>query len=75
MDEKISAELRVVGCTVKKGVLREEVIEVKASGDWESRADGRVPTQYPISLHLTAYPGCAVIPSIGDNIKITIERA
>lgn len=50
-----------------------EVVEIRASGIWTEpcTAGG---DQYPISLHLTAYPGCPVIPFNGDYVKVTIER-
>jgi hypothetical protein len=74
LDSQISTELRVVGCTVRKGINQSEVVEIKAQGSWSSSSPDS-SAEYPISLHITTYPGCAVVPSIGDNIRITIERA
>jgi hypothetical protein len=44
-----------------------EVVEVKASGVWGD-------AQYPVSIHITVPPGSAVIPCMGDNLKIVVSR-
>ena len=52
-----------------EGSTTGEVVEIRASGEW---SDGKY--NYPISIHLTTYPGCGVVPFMGDNLKITLER-
>jgi hypothetical protein len=74
--EKITTELRVVSCVIKPfmygGERMGEAMEVRASGFWEPSDSSDGP--YPASLHITVYPGCGVVPMIGDSVKITIER-
>lgn len=83
MDEKITAVLRVTGCTIDdRGSLTArqaasipgEVVEMKASGYWVPEYTQGAP-KYPASLHITVYPGCGAIPVVGDHIKVTVERA
>jgi hypothetical protein len=88
MDETIKTKLRVTSCSISppktkviyraatieeepKSVDEVETMEIKALGNWNSEMGG---TKYPVSLHLTAYPGCGVIPVIGDDIEITLTR-
>jgi hypothetical protein len=62
-----------------------EVLEMRASGLWCSGFDVAAgenesshyvegSIEYPVSLHITMYPGCPAIPVVGDNIRVTIER-
>lgn len=75
MDEKVTAYLRVTSCSIiSKTSKNGDVLEIKANGMWLSEAEGDTDPTYPLSLHMTAYPGCGVIPVVGDNIKITVER-
>jgi hypothetical protein len=73
MSDRIAAELKVTSCAVKAyplvGVQDAEVIEIKAQGEWKEG-----DYKYPISLHVTTYPGMGVIPPIGDTIRVTVER-
>lgn len=81
-DEKIETELRVKSCTIKPfsyspesiEATPGEVLEIKAEGFWHSDLSDTKSPRYPMSLHFTAYPGCGVVPVIGDNIQITVER-
>jgi hypothetical protein len=86
-DERVEARLRVVSETIRRwdythckpadGPTQSdhigEVLEVKAIGEWRS-LDEDGPHTFPVSLHITVYPGCGVIPVIGDHICVTIER-
>lgn len=88
MDEKIVTSLRVKSCVIKRaeyvdgqlGKIEGEVLEVRAEGLWapqvpEGSKSVAFNTDYPVSLHLTVYPGCGVVPVIGDSMVITVERA
>lgn len=82
MDDKIVANLRVISCHIKPLLfngLEGESLEVKANGNWISNKINPAYVceniSYSVSVHFTAYPGCGVIPALGDNIKVTIERA
>jgi hypothetical protein len=83
--EKITASLRVTSCVVKPFAYGKdqanigEAVEIKATGTWDS--DSQAPNQasdnnahFPMSLHMTVYPGCGVIPVIGDHVIVTVER-
>lgn len=75
MDQKITAELRVIGCAIKPFAYGEdvgEVVVVKAEGEWLSEFPPH--PKYPVSLHITVYPGCGAIPVTGDKIRITVEQ-
>lgn len=77
MAEQLEAELRVTNLNVKpfayhvEGMDAQggESVEMRASGFWEKDGD-----HYPISLHATVYPGHGIVPALGDNITVTIER-
>ena len=73
MDEKLTARLRVISCTIRQDSTLDrspgEKLEVKASGLWKSE-NGK--DSYPVSVHLTVYPGCPAIPAIGDDIEVVI---
>lgn len=80
--EKITARVRVTDLNVRpfdyevegKVEVGESVV-VKASGHWKSdTSNPEVFDQFPISLHMTVYPGCGIIPALGDNLSITVER-
>lgn len=61
-------------------VFEEETMEVKAIGTWsDDRVEMWATTEkdrikFPISLHFTTYPGCEIVPLIGDKITIIIEH-
>lgn len=86
MDEKIVAKLRVTSCAINEpkpnravastpGDPRGETVEIRASGHWASQENKTaLDIMYPLSLHMTVYPGCGAIPVIGDDVLITIER-
>jgi len=44
-----------------------EVVEIRAMGTWGEFA-------FPVSVHLTVPPGCAVTPFMGDCLKIMVGR-
>jgi hypothetical protein len=80
-DEKIEVVLRVKSCVIKPWQYNRldppgECLEIKAEGGWVPTAD--VVTgpggELPVSLHITVYPGCGVVPVIGDCVQITVER-
>ena len=77
MDDVINARLRVVSCAIAGGLSAgsqaAEVVQVKAVGEWAPETIAPA-ILYPISLHLTVYPGCGAIPVIGDEIRIAISR-
>lgn len=67
------------------GVVAGEVVELKASGTWtgvevDDDLDSSGTTgvshshDFPVSLHVTMYPGCPVLPVLGDRVRVTIER-
>lgn len=76
--ENITAELRVTAMKVQPFAYRDgknemvggESLEMRAAGFWEENDD-----LFPLSLHVTVYPGHGVVPAIGDNIRVTIERS
>ena len=88
-DEKIETELRVKSCTIKpfdysrpgaEQMPTGEVLEIRAEGMWHPKDFDFISKEspsypcYPVSLHFTVYPGCGVVPVIGDYIQIAIER-
>lgn len=44
-----------------------EVVEIRATGFWSE-------FNFPVSIHMTVYPGCEVLPPLGDHLKVTVER-
>ena len=72
---KIVAYLKVTSQSIKRRFTPEqqipteveEVVEYKAFGLWDE-------SEYPISIHITTFPGCGAIPLCGDRMKVTIER-
>jgi hypothetical protein len=68
--EEIVAHLRVTSQIIKPFQYSDtpgEVEEVKAVGVWGEH-------NWPISLHITVYPGCGVIPIFGDDLQVTVTR-
>ena len=79
MDDVITTNLRVKSCVIKPFHLGDktyagDLIEIKADGVWSSDEDAAREIEYPVSLHLHVYPGCSVVPFIGDDVTITIKR-
>ena len=88
--EKVTAEVRVTNLNVQPFAYRRdcsrgsegemmmggESVVLKASGFWEdvNPAINVEPDLYPISVHITVYPGHGIIPVLGDTLKITVER-
>lgn len=78
--EKITAELRVTTLKVQPFAYKDgneemvggESLEMRASGFW---VDINNENHFPISLHVTVYPGHGVVPVIGDCINITVTRS
>jgi len=78
--EKVTANIRVTGLKVQpfaykdgKGEMVEgESLEMRAVGFW---VDEKTKDHYPVSLHMTVYPGHSVVPAIGDCVKISVERS
>ena len=53
-----------------------EAMEVRAVGEWECLdADEVTKLKFPMSLHVTVYPGCGAIPVTGNHIKVSFEQA
>lgn len=77
--DKLTAEIRVVSLKVlpfsykdgKGEMVGGEVLEMKATGFWVDEEKNH----YPASLHVSVYPGHGVVPAIGDNVKISVERS
>jgi hypothetical protein len=70
--EKITAELRVLGLKVQPFTdVQGETLELRAYGFWKDEQGN----EYPVSLHLTTYPGHGVVPHIGDDVSISVERS
>jgi hypothetical protein len=81
--EKITAEVRVTNLNVQSFAYKDgkgemiggESVAIKASGYWiDSPEDREGVDHYPISLHMIVYPGHGIIPALGDNLSITVER-
>jgi hypothetical protein len=81
--EKITATVRVTDLNVRpfdyevegKVEVGESVV-IKAFGHWKSdTANPEVCDQFPVSLHMTAYPGHGIVPALGDNLSIAVERS
>ena len=78
--DKVAAEIRVTGLKVqpfayldgKGGAVGGETLEMRAAGFW---VDEDTKDHYPVSLHMTVYPGHGVVPAIGDCVKISVERS
>jgi hypothetical protein len=72
VDQTVTTNLRVVNAQIK-GQTPEggDVLEIRAIGEWISE-DGH--SKYPLSIHIGTYPGCGLIPHVGDHIKVIIER-
>lgn len=76
--EALTAEVRVTSQIIKPftykvediGMVGGESIELRASGFWK----GDNEDHFPVSLHLTVYPGHGVIPEIGDCLTISVTR-
>ena len=75
----VTAEIRVTTLKVQpfaykdgKGEMVDgESLEMRAAGFW---VDEKTNDHYPVSLHMTVYPGHGVVPAIGDCVKISVER-
>ena len=75
--EKITAEIRVTSLKVQpfsykdgKGeMVGGESLEMRAAGFWVDAGD-----HFPVSLHLTVYPGHGVVPAIGDCVVVSVKR-
>lgn len=77
MSEKLVAVLRVEECVIKPGLLAtaedtKEVLKVKAVGFLEGQKS--ISMAYPMSVHFSVDLGNGVVPPIGGQIRITIER-
>ena len=49
-----------------------EVTQLRASGTWKDETG----QEYPISVHISVPPGCAVEPEhFGDPITVTVGRS
>lgn len=70
---KVIAFPRVISAGIKEN-QSPEVLEIKAKGYWKESGAMQSSSSWPVSLHITVYPGCSVIPVTGDHLKITIER-
>jgi hypothetical protein len=81
--EKITAELRVTNLNVKPFTYKVEgmedqggeSVELRAFGYWEETREGERQQVYPVSLHLTTYPGHGIVPALGDTVIITVQRS
>lgn len=89
--EKVTASVRVTNLNVQPFAYRRdcsrgsegemmvggESVVLKASGFWESpnAAANAEPDLYPVSVHITVYPGHGIIPALGDALTITVERS
>jgi hypothetical protein len=77
--EKITASLRVTTLKVQSFAYKDgigemaggESLEMRASGFW---VEEKTNDHFPISLHLTVYPGHGVVPEIGDNVVVSVSR-
>jgi hypothetical protein len=77
--EKITAEIRVTSLRVQPFAYKDgkgemvggESMEMRAAGFWISDNGDH----FPMSLHAMVHPGHAVVPAIGDCVKISIERS
>ena len=80
--EKVTAEIRVTGLKVQPFAYKDgkgemvggESLEIRAAGFWIDEGNHQSPNLYPVSLHMTVYPGHGVVPAIGDCVKISVER-
>ena len=86
--EKVTAEVRVTNLNVQPFAYRRdcsrgsegemmmggESVVLKASGFWENTSAPPGTDLYPVSVHLTVYPGHGIIPALGDTLKVTVER-
>lgn len=81
--DMITAEIRVTSLKVQPFAYKDgkgemvggESLEVRAAGFWELDQDDGSKDCFPVSLHLTVYPGHPIIPAIGDCIKVSVERS
>jgi hypothetical protein len=84
--DKVTAEIRVTGLKVQPFAYKDgkgemvggESLEMRAAGFWvsEGTKDGYpILDHFPVSLHMTVYPGHGVVPAIGDCVKISVERS
>lgn len=76
--EKIVARLRVERMEIEdRQVIGDQVVNIRANGRWDNqeRLPNGILVEYPISVHLSTFPGCGAVPVMGDKIQITIEVA
>jgi hypothetical protein len=74
--EKVTTKLKVTNLKVipfeyVPSTVMGEAVELRASGTWRDELE----RNYPVSLNITVYPGHPVIPALGDEITITVERS
>lgn len=80
--KKVTATVRVTNLNVQPfeyevegNIEVGESVVIKASGHWKSdTANPEVCDQFPVSVHMTVYPGHEIIPALGDNLSVTVER-
>jgi hypothetical protein len=76
---KIATEIRVTALKVQPFAYKDgkgemvggESLEMRASGFWKDEESGN---HFPVSLHVTVYPGHGIVPAIGDCVNISVER-
>jgi hypothetical protein len=81
--DNVTAEIRVTGLKVQPFAYKDgngemvggESLEMRAAGFWIDEGDHRAANHFPVSLHMTVYPGHDVVPAIGDCVKISVERS
>jgi len=81
--DKVTAEIRVIALKVQPFSYKDgnnemvggESLEMRAAGFWVSEEPDTPANHYPVSLHMTVYPGHGVVPVIGDCVKISVERS
>lgn len=80
--DRIETEVRVTALKVLPFAYKDgkgegiggESMEMRAAGFWVLEQPNGVKDHFPISLHLTVYPGHVVIPAIGDCLRVSVER-
>ncbi len=82
--EKLTAELRVTSLKVQPFAYKDgkgemvggESMELRASGFWvdDSGPAGEPSNYFPMSLHVSVYPGHGIVPVIGDCVTVSVER-
>lgn len=79
--ESVQAKVRVTNLNVKQQAyivdgnsVEGEAVELRASGHWVNTSEGGTEEVYPVSLHLTVYPGHGVISALGDCLEVIVMR-